>query len=347
MLRRGRSTVIESGHTLILGWSPRIHTVVSELCVANENQRRPAIVILAGEDKQAMEDELAARISDTKRTRIVCRTGDPPNLDDLRMASAEAARSIIVLGAGEVAGDADAAVVKAVLAVLHVVEDATVPIVAEIDDAETSWALREASNRRLLTVRSSEVIARITAQACRQAGLSAVCQELLDFDGDEIYFQQVDALTGHTFGEALLAFEASSVIGLRRDDGTIAVNPPMDAVVEADDEVIAISEDDDTVVFSGFRDEARPDAAPRGPTAERRPSSCSSSGGTRSGRRCSASSTSSQSAGSTVDVIVDPDLVGPDELGDLGVDRLGVRFEAERGDLDELTQTVSAARSTT
>ena len=206
-LRRGRSTVVESGHTLILGWSPRIHTVISELCVANENQRRPVIVVLAAEDKEEMEDELAARIRHTRSTRIVCRTGDPANLNDLHMASAEAARSIIVLGDGEVAADADAAVVKAVLAVLHVVEDVTVPIVAEVDDAETSWALREASNDRLLTVRSSDVIANITAQACRQSGLSAVCQELLDFDGDEIYFQQVDELAGHTFGDALLAFE--------------------------------------------------------------------------------------------------------------------------------------------
>ena len=231
LLRRGRSAVVETGHTLILGWSPRMHTVVSELCTANENQRRPAIVVLANEDKQEMEDDLAGRIGDTKGTRVVCRTGDPASLHDLRMASAGSARSIIVLGAGDVASDADAAVVRSVLAVLHVVEDPATPIVAEVDDAETSWALREASNGRLLTVRSSDVIARITAQACRQSGLSAVCQELLDFDGDEIYFRRVPELTGHTFGEALLAFETSTVIGVRHADGTVTVNPPMGTVI--------------------------------------------------------------------------------------------------------------------
>ncbi len=60
----------------------------------------------------------------------------------------------------------------------------------------------------VITVRAADVIARITAQACRQSGLSFVCQDLLDFDGDEIYFQPAPELEGHTFAEALLAFEA-------------------------------------------------------------------------------------------------------------------------------------------
>ena len=238
---------------------------------------------------------------------------------------------------------ADAAVVKAVIAVLHVLGDRRdVPVVAEIDDAETSWALRDASADRLLTVRSSEVIARITAQACRQSGLSAVCQELLDFEGDEIYFQHVDELTGHTFGEALLAFETSSVIGLRRGDGPIAINPPMDTVI---DRRRRRHRDLGGRRHRRVRRVPRrvgPDAAARRPAV---PNVARAAPRRRLepawARRCSRSSTSSRSPGSTVDVIVDPDVVGPDELDDLGLERLGVRYEAERGDLDELTQTVS------
>ncbi len=41
-LRKGRSRVLESGHTVILGWSPRVFSIVSELVIANENQRRAA-----------------------------------------------------------------------------------------------------------------------------------------------------------------------------------------------------------------------------------------------------------------------------------------------------------------
>ena len=46
--------------------------------------------------------------------------------------------------------------------------------------------------------------------------------ELLDFGGDEIYFHEEPGLVGKTFGEALLAYEDSSVIGLRpREGGTL------------------------------------------------------------------------------------------------------------------------------
>ena len=52
---------------------------------------------------------------------------------------------------------------------------------------------------------SNEIIARVTAQASRQPGLAAVVLDLLDFDGDEIYFQEVPQLVGRTFADAVLA----------------------------------------------------------------------------------------------------------------------------------------------
>src|SRR6185295_934110 len=69
-LRKGRSVVLENEHTLILGWSPQIFTIISELVLANENRRSGAvIVILSDEDKVKMEDAVKERIPDTKNTR--------------------------------------------------------------------------------------------------------------------------------------------------------------------------------------------------------------------------------------------------------------------------------------
>jgi voltage-gated potassium channel Kch len=336
-LRRGRSTVVESGHTLILGYSPRVFTIISELSIANENQSKPCIVVLADRDKREMEDELSSRVTKLRGTRVVCRTGDPANLNDLRQVSTQLARSIIVLGAGGASGDAD--VVKCVIAALHLVGNAKISIVAELDDAETARALEEASNGRVLTVRSMDVIARITAQACRQAGLSLVCQDLLDFDGDEIYFQDAAPLVGHTFGDALLAYETSSVIGIRRADGTLGLNPPTDTVFAEGDSVIAVSEDDDTVVFTGFRDEAG-DLAVVGQTASG-PEQLLVVGWNWLGPAILEELDQFVAPRSAVDVLVDPDLVDPEELADLQLQHLRVSYEAEQGDLDELTATVS------
>ena len=42
-LRKGRSLVCEKDHILILGWSPQIFSIVSELCIANESRKDAAM----------------------------------------------------------------------------------------------------------------------------------------------------------------------------------------------------------------------------------------------------------------------------------------------------------------
>ena len=106
-------------------------------------------------------------------------------------------------------------------------------------------------------VLTGEFISRIAVQTCRQSGLSAVYTELLNFSGDEIYFQDEPALVGKSFGEALFLYDDSTLIGLRRKDGRIQMNPPPDTIIEAGDKVIVISEDDDTIHLS------KPGAGPR------------------------------------------------------------------------------------
>ena len=126
-------------------------------------------MVLADRDKQEMEQDFDKRIPDTGATRLVVRSGDPSSLVDLDRVGLDDARSVIVLGDVE-AEDGDAHVVKTVLAVLIRLGDRDVPVVAELSEAETGRALREAGPGRVLVVRAPEIIARVTAQACRQPG---------------------------------------------------------------------------------------------------------------------------------------------------------------------------------
>jgi hypothetical protein len=77
-----------------------------------------------------------------------------------------------------------------------------------------------------------------------------VYTELLDFGGDEIYFKEEPALIGKTFGEALLAYEDSAVLGIKAAHGAARLNPPMDTPIQSGDALIAVSEDDDTIILS-------------------------------------------------------------------------------------------------
>ncbi len=247
-LRKGRSDVLESGHTVILGWSPRIAAIVSELVVANASEKHAAVVVLGAEDKTVMEDALSAAVGDTGTTRLVCRSGSPAKVADLEMVNLLGARSVIVMSAGH--GDADA--IRAVLAIKTLDPDFSGPrVVAEISDPTYADSLAALTDGRVVTVNSDHVIAEITAQSCRQSGLSQVLRDLIDFDGDEIYFAAFPELTGGTYAEALTAFDASAVLGLARAGGGILVNPSPVTVLEEGDRIIAVAEDDSTFRCTG------------------------------------------------------------------------------------------------
>jgi voltage-gated potassium channel Kch len=246
-MRKGRSRVIESGHTVILGWSQEIFTVISELVAANANQAKGSIVVLADRDKGDMDDEIRARLPRTGRTTVVCRSGNPTDIDDLDIARLETSRAIVILSSDT--DDPDADVIKTMLAITNHPRRRPEPyhIVAELRDGTNLDVARLVGGDEAQLIMAGDLISRIVAQTCRQAGLSIVYTDLLDFDGDEIYLAHLPELAGRTFGEALLAFEDSALIGLRPAGGRPHLNPPMDTIIGPDDEVIAISADDDTV----------------------------------------------------------------------------------------------------
>ncbi|MFD3541109.1 NAD-binding lipoprotein [Streptomyces sp. NPDC058662] len=272
-LRLGHSTVLESGHTVVLGWSDQIFPVVGELVTANANQRRSAIAVLAPKDKVEMEEEIATHVPDTGRTRIICRTGSTTDPTVLARVSPATAKAVLVLPPSGDAGDA--LVVKTLLTL-----NAAVPgsggdavLVAAVRDTRNHRTARLAAGPGGHVLCMDDIVARILVQTARRPGLSLVYQELLDFEGDEFYPVAAGALVDRTFGEALLAFATSSVVGLLRADGEVALNPESGTRIGAGDRLVVVTRDDDTAVpanTAAWVDEnAIVAAAPRVPLAER------------------------------------------------------------------------------
>lgn len=111
-LRKGRSLVMEKNHTVILGWSPLIFSLIAELAEANSNQKRACIAVMGEKDKVEMEDALKASVADWGSTQLVCRTGSMIDISDLRIVNLDHARSIIILGPESENPDADVIVVS-------------------------------------------------------------------------------------------------------------------------------------------------------------------------------------------------------------------------------------------
>ncbi len=251
-LRKGRSLVCEDNHTVVLGWSPQVFSIVNEISAANESEGGRAIVILAEKDKVEMDDELRDKCTNMRGSWVVCRSGNPIDPDDLGIVNPNDARSVIVL-APEGASNPDSHIIKTILALTNNPNRRKEPyhIVAEIRDPKNLEPAKLVGGDEATIIAVEDLISRITVQTCRQSGLSVVYTELLDFDGDEMYIREVSEVVGKTVGEAIFDFQHCAFVGLRKVDGTIIVMPPADHKIEAGDKVILTAEDDSTIRVSG------------------------------------------------------------------------------------------------
>lgn len=250
-LKKGKSKVLEAEHTLILGWSEKIFSIIEQIIEANTNYKGRAIVILAEKDKVEMEDEIKAKISDFKTSKVIARSGNPLISSDIEVVNPNQARSIIILSPER--GNADIFVIKSVLSFTNKKNRKSEPfnIIAEIKEEDNLEAAEVAGNGEAVFVSTSNLISRITAQTCRQSGLSVIYSNLIQFEGDEIYFQTQKEIIGKTYKEILGLYDTSSIIGFFTKD-QVLINPPMDTIFKQGDQIIAISEDDDTVILDGI-----------------------------------------------------------------------------------------------
>lgn len=250
-LRKGRSFVVEKDHQLILGWNSQVFTIIDELAAANENQKKPRIVVMAREDKTMMEDAIREKCENLRNTKVICRSGDPTDINDLNIVNLNETKSIVVLSP-ETAPDADAQTIKVLLAVINHPERSGEPfhVVAQMRQQKNILAGKIVGKDEVELMLTDDLVSRIMVQTCRQSGLSVVYTEITGFDGDEIYIIEEPQLTGRTFGEILFKYNDSSVIGMQYPDGTIKLNPPMDTVLEKGGKLVALTEDDDTLIIN-------------------------------------------------------------------------------------------------
>lgn len=255
-LKKGHSRVLETGHTLIVGWGPRVPEILRELVEANESEDDPVAVILAEEQKEYMDEHLREIWTDRRNLRLVTRSGPTAGLGMLVKVSAEHASSAIVLATcGEAANkedklSSDAKVIKTVLAIIaHVGDAADINIVAEIFDERNRAVVKDIAPDRISVIDSNEILAKIMVQTSRTSGLPVVYAELLSFEGCEMYFHN-DEWNGITFGALQFHFPDGVPIGIRKSGGSIEMRTDPGYVMADEDEIVIIANDDSTIEFT-------------------------------------------------------------------------------------------------
>jgi len=247
-IRRGGSRILEVDHQIILGWSPSIPLVIRELLLANENNKNAKIVILDERDSVEMTDEIKALFPDKRDyNRIIARSGASHNRIALEKLNINLARSILVNH------NDDMKTIKTLAAIVNNPSRRKMKynIVTKINSYQNYEVAKIVGKEDSQILFFGDMLARIDAQTCLQPGLSSVYLELVNFDGDEIYFKNEVALEGLSYSDAVLSYDTSCVIGLKRGK-EIVLNPGFDEIIRPKDEVIVITEDDDTIKLDGM-----------------------------------------------------------------------------------------------
>nr|6O6J_A Chain A, Ion channel CASTOR [Lotus japonicus]6O7A_A Chain A, Ion channel CASTOR [Lotus japonicus]6O7A_B Chain B, Ion channel CASTOR [Lotus japonicus]6O7A_C Chain C, Ion channel CASTOR [Lotus japonicus]6O7A_D Chain D, Ion channel CASTOR [Lotus japonicus] len=247
-MAKGKSEVVEQNHTLILGWSDKLGSLLNQLAIANESLGGGTIAVMAERDKEDMELDIGKMEFDFKGTSVICRSGSPLILADLKKVSVSKARTIIVLAEDGNADQSDARALRTVLSLTGVKEGLRGHIVVEMSDLDNEVLVKLVGGDLVETVVAHDVIGRLMIQCARQPGLAQIWEDILGFENCEFYIKRWPQLDGMLFEDVLISFPAAIPCGIKVASygGKIILNPDDSYVLQEGDEVLVIAEDDDT-----------------------------------------------------------------------------------------------------
>ncbi|KAH8065799.1 hypothetical protein JL722_182 [Aureococcus anophagefferens] len=231
-LRKGKSDVLEHGHTLILGWNDKVLAVVEQISNANESEGGGVVVILCEKDKEEQEAEIDDFDYDDAGTTVICRQGNPLLVGDLRKVNAGGARSTIVLADDAGTPDqADARSLRIVLSLVGLREAANGGlgghVVVEMQDVDNEPLVRMVGGESVETVVAHDVIGRLMIQCARSRARGGL-GSMLGFEGCEFYVKAWPELVGATFDECCVRFPDAAgdgLVVLAEDDDSYEAAP--------------------------------------------------------------------------------------------------------------------------
>jgi len=240
-LKKGLSRVIDTNHYVIVGWNSSIFKVFQEIKIANENQSKPTILCFNGMDNIEMNAKINIEFPNQKGLRIITRSGDIYSAQDLARTNMQKSKSVIILD--------DSIVPKfnietTILASKINLEQRNIPLIVQMKEDYNIPLLTEIMANQVYPIHKNKIISNVTSQSIRNKHISTVVMDFLDYDGDEIYFLEVNKLIGKSFKQAMLLLSEITLIGIKEKNGNVTLNPDKEYIILKDDLLVVIAEDD-------------------------------------------------------------------------------------------------------
>ena len=286
-LESGLTPIAASDHVLVLGWTHRTPTIVSELLrtrarvqrfLERHGTRDLRVVILSDRVDSARIQELRERLGSLWNDRqVLLRAGTPLRIDHLERVAFREAAVLILPGADFAERNPEAVDAEAVKTLLSVSTHAggSVPplAVAEIYDGRRASVARQAYAGETEVLVADDIISRIIVQSVRQPGLFGVFSELLTLaEGNALYVREIVGQAGARFGDLCGTFPKAVLLGcVRPGDPQPALDPDPETLVRDDDLLVFIARSFEDCATREMRQESPPTtAASREPDLQER-----------------------------------------------------------------------------
>lgn len=249
---RGIQTFPFDGHTVILGWSPRVPAIVEELVLANESEAQSKIIIASNLEHDDLETTIKRFIGSKKNTQLFWRSRKLDTFETFKNLNIKGAKRILILG-DDTESTLHLARLKTTISLFNYFDRTGIEIpsvLVESSDENESASLLAGSKNRVIPVIVSDLPARLIVETIFQPNLPLVYEELLSFEGNEIYISDPVSdlgLTGLSFESASSKFSTCIPIGLLSANEDVLINPKKDKTLAADDNLIIIAEDDSLI----------------------------------------------------------------------------------------------------
>ena len=237
-LRKGNSNVLEKDHIVVLGYNNGEHGLLKQLIQAAGKEKR-VIVIFTDLEKPDMEDDLQNNVDIPKNIKVLCRNGDIKNINDLRCCSIDKA-SMVIINALH-----DNNRIKSILAVLGLKKeypDWKARIVACVTDDMHMLPASKIDKHNMIMFKTNDFMAKLIAHTATEPGISFAFRELLNFEGNELYFERNGKFDGKSILDLAGCVDKGTIVGVKRD-GQIILNPQRDLTIREDDELIIFEEE--------------------------------------------------------------------------------------------------------
>jgi len=243
-----------NNHIVILGWSSRVPAIIEELVIANESEGASHVLIASNMDHEELEGLVKNTIGSTKlkNTYINFRSRKLDSEDTFRNLSILDAKRIIVLG-----DDNDTLLLDRLKITINLRnylrnhQRDCKDVIVEACDHDEAELINSATQKTAIPVVVSTLPARLIVETVFQPTLPKVYEELLSFEGNEIYLtnpiSEFKEISEGTFESVSSCFDTSIPIGFLSHDGNVHINPDINATLNGTDRLIVVAEDDSLI----------------------------------------------------------------------------------------------------